>query len=158
MHARALPNSFATKAPITFSATKFLNVLFQHFYMTCKYFRAWGGNSSSSSNNKGGNFNRNQRPYGQSNFKKGGGFGQNNSFKNSKPGGNLTKPDWESQILKPICKDFYIESKAVKNRSAKEVAKYRQSKEITVKGNDVPNPIQDFDEAKFPDDIQEALK
>jgi hypothetical protein len=43
-------------------------------------------------------------------------------------------------------------------RPSNEVDQYRSSKEITIKGVDVPNPIQAFDESNLPDDMMEALK
>ncbi|KAF4519826.1 hypothetical protein B566_EDAN006840 [Ephemera danica] len=108
---------------------------------------AWG---NSNGNNKSGSFQRNQRPHGNSNFRKGGGeFGYNNQ-KNSSPGETMTKPDWDAVTLKPFCKDFYIQSKTVKKRSANDVEAYRASKEITIKGDNVPNPIQNFEEASWP--------
>jgi ATP-dependent RNA helicase DDX5/DBP2 len=44
------------------------------------------------------------------------------------------------------------------DRPASEVEKYRNSKEITVKGQNVPNPIQHFDEANFPDYVTKEIK
>lgn len=44
-------------------------------------------------------------------------------------------------------------------RSQEEVDQYRMEKEITVKGNNVPHPIQMFNEPNFPDYMmQEILK
>jgi hypothetical protein len=39
------------------------------------------------------------------------------------------------------------------NRSAEEVNTYRANKQITVRGNDVPHPSQDFEETNFPEYI-----
>lgn len=44
-------------------------------------------------------------------------------------------------------------------RTQEEVDQYRMEKEITVKGNNVPQPIQMFNEPNFPDYMmQEILK
>lgn len=59
--------------------------------------------------------------------------------------------------LRPIKKDFYVPHPAVSSRSPYEVDAYRQAKEITVDG-DVPNPIQNFDEACFPDYVMQEVR
>jgi hypothetical protein len=43
------------------------------------------------------------------------------------------------------------------NRSAEEVAAFRASKEITIKGRDVPKPIHSFDELNVTDQVLEDL-
>jgi hypothetical protein len=42
-------------------------------------------------------------------------------------------------------------------RSTEEIAAFRASKEITVKGRDVPKPIQTFDELNVSDQVLEDL-
>lgn len=44
------------------------------------------------------------------------------------------------------------------DRSPDEINKFRQTAEITVKGNNVPNPIQHFQEGNFPPYIMEGIK
>lgn len=67
-----------------------------------------------------------------------------------KNGSELFDVDWSTVRLEPFKKNFYEPLPKVSNRSAYEVEKYRREKEITVKGP-APNPIQNFDEAIFPD-------
>lgn len=63
---------------------------------------------------------------------------------------DLNEIDWSSENLQSFKKDFYEQHPTVKNRSPYDVEKYREEKEITVKGP-APNPIQNFDETCFPD-------
>ncbi|XP_037925929.1 ATP-dependent RNA helicase p62-like isoform X2 [Hermetia illucens] len=63
---------------------------------------------------------------------------------------NLYDIDWSTVELQPFKKDFYKQHPTVKNRSPYDVEKYREENEITVRGP-APNPIQQFDEAYFPD-------
>lgn len=69
----------------------------------------------------------------------------------------MSKPNWNSESLKPFKKDFYRPHQNVANRSYEEVESYRNEKEITVHG-DAPNPIQYFEEANFPDYVMQGIK
>uniref|UniRef100_A0A224XM99 RNA helicase n=1 Tax=Panstrongylus lignarius TaxID=156445 RepID=A0A224XM99_9HEMI len=64
---------------------------------------------------------------------------------------------WESHELTPFKKDFYTPHSNVINRPYHEVSKYRESKDIIVKG-DADNPIQYFEEANFPDYLMHIIK
>ena len=93
----------------------------------------------------------------------GGGFGGGNGF-NDRRGGNgggntqdLSLRDVDFSNLAPFKKDFYKEHPIVANRSPYEVQRYRDEHEITVRG-DAPNPIQDFDEAYFPDYCMKEIR
>lgn len=44
------------------------------------------------------------------------------------------------------------------NRSKEEVAQFRENAEITVKGVNVPNPIQYFEEGNFPPYVMEGIR
>lgn len=46
----------------------------------------------------------------------------------------------------------------VLNRTPDEINKYHASKEITVKGNNTPSPIQAFEESNFPEYVMEEIK
>ncbi|TMW45176.1 hypothetical protein DOY81_009744 [Sarcophaga bullata] len=92
-----------------------------------------------------------------------GGFGGGNGF-NDRRGGNgggntqdLSLRDVDFSNLAPFKKDFYKEHPIVANRSPYEVQRYRDEHEITVRGN-APNPIQDFDEAYFPDYCMKEIR
>lgn len=80
----------------------------------------------------------------------GGRFGGRGGGGGGGPGRGLRKPHWDMQQLRPFKKDFYIPHPAVASRSPYEVEAFRQAKEITT-DVDAPNPIQNFDEANFPD-------
>lgn len=86
----------------------------------------------------------------------GGGFGGNRDFgrnKSRQPGEGLRKPQWNMKNLQPFLKNFYVPHENVANRSRTEVEAFRADKEITIKGNGVPNPLQKFEEGNFPDYI-----
>ena len=55
-------------------------------------------------------------------------------------------------------KSFYKEDPAVSARDEREVAEFRRLKEITVQGNNVPRPVQTFDEAGFPKYVMDEVK
>ncbi|CAH0546381.1 unnamed protein product [Brassicogethes aeneus] len=120
--------------------------------------RAWGN-----TNNGGGNF-RGGRENGFSNGggnRFGGGGGGGSRFggggRQNTNGNGLRKPEWNSKVLQPFKKDFYVPHDAVAKRSTFEVDQYRQTKEITIEG-DVPNPIQNFNEANFPDYVMNEIR
>ncbi|KRT79603.1 helicase [Oryctes borbonicus] len=84
--------------------------------------------------NAGGRFNKTAGPQGQ----------------------RLRKPNWEMRPLHPFKKNFYIAHANVISRSAYEVDQYRKAKQITVEG-EAPNPIQNFNEASFPDYVMSSI-
>ncbi|KAJ2764315.1 ATP-dependent RNA helicase dbp2, partial [Coemansia linderi] len=82
---------------------------------------------------------------------RGGGFGGGGGrFGRSEPQ-ELVKPNWNETELLRFEKNFYKESPAVAARSRQEVDEYRAKYQMTVTGNNIPNPITSFAEANFPD-------
>ncbi|XP_029032685.1 uncharacterized protein LOC117604337 isoform X2 [Osmia lignaria lignaria] len=79
------------------------------------------------------------------------------SIKGKQPGGTLRKIIWDVRSLEPLRKDFYIEHPSVRNRSKEEVGQFRENAEITVKGDNIPNPIQYFEEGNFPPYVLEVI-
>ncbi|XP_012273560.1 ATP-dependent RNA helicase p62 isoform X2 [Orussus abietinus] len=73
-------------------------------------------------------------------------------------GSNLRKPNWEYENLKPFKKDFYVPHPNVQTRHPREVDIYREEKQITLKGEKVPNPIQFFEEGNFPDYVMQGIR
>lgn len=73
------------------------------------------------------------------------------SAKREYEGGTLSPPR-ESELdgLTPFEKNFYAESPAVASMSESEVEEYRQRREITVDGKNVPNPVKSFSDVNFP--------
>ncbi|KAF7397768.1 hypothetical protein HZH68_008990 [Vespula germanica] len=112
------------------------------------------GNNRGSSDNGRGNVNSrfNGRGRGSSVSTGRGGL------KGKQPGGSLRKVNWDARSLEPLRKDFYIEHPAVRNRSKEEVAQFRENAEITVKGVNIPNPIQYFEEGNFPPYVMEGIR
>ncbi|KAJ1531994.1 hypothetical protein ONE63_000629 [Megalurothrips usitatus] len=89
-------------------------------------------------------------------FGRGGGGGRGG--RGSQPGGNLRKPRWDTSRLEPFKKDFYIPHPDTAARASHEVEEYRKSKEITLKGRNVPNPILSFEESSFPDYVLREVR
>lgn len=84
----------------------------------------------------------------------GGGGGGKKEFSG---GQNMRRPNWDGVTLQPFNKNFYNPHESVLNRSPYEVEEYRNKHEITVSGTEVPNPIQKFDEAAFPDYVRQGI-
>uniref|UniRef100_A0A1B6DGM6 RNA helicase n=2 Tax=Clastoptera arizonana TaxID=38151 RepID=A0A1B6DGM6_9HEMI len=80
------------------------------------------------------------------------------SMRGLKTGGQLHKPRWEMGELRPIRKDFYVPHISVSNRSLNDVVQYRSSNEMTIKGQNVPNPIQYFEEGNFPPYVMDGIR
>ncbi|KAJ8919871.1 hypothetical protein NQ315_006400 [Exocentrus adspersus] len=122
-------------------------------------------------NNQSGGFKNNynkdgQRPAFKTSYNNGSSYGNSNvGGYNNKSYGNyqdnqqsLKQVEWGTKTLRPFTKDFYVPHPAIVSRSEYEVNQYRMSKQIVVEG-DAPNPIQNFDEANFPDYVmQEIMK
>ncbi|VAH67483.1 unnamed protein product [Triticum turgidum subsp. durum] len=87
-------------------------------------------------------------------FRGGGGRGGSNG-RDGLDSLNLPKADFRGLI--PFEKSFYVECPAVQAMSDTEVAQYRQLRDITVEGREVPKPIRFFHEANFPDYCMQAI-
>lgn len=88
----------------------------------------------------------------------GGGYGGGGSGgKFDMAGKNLRKPKWDLSELPQFEKNFYREHINVQNRSAEEIADYRNKREITLIGRNVPKPVFTFEEAGFPGKEHELL-
>ncbi|KAL6260015.1 hypothetical protein P5V15_009922 [Pogonomyrmex californicus] len=74
------------------------------------------------------------------------------------PGDLLKKPSWDMSQLYKIKKDLYVPHSNILNRTPDEISKYHAGKEITVKGNNTPSPIQTFEESNFPDYVMEEIR
>lgn len=74
------------------------------------------------------------------------------------PGDLLKKPSWDLSKLPTITKNLYVPHINVLNRTPDEINTYHAGKEITVKGNNTPSPIQAFEESNFPDYVMEEIK
>lgn len=80
------------------------------------------------------------------------------SQKAKNPGCNLVKPNWDDTTLQPFTKNFYVPHLSVANRSPTETDNFRKVKEITVKGNNVPVPNEQFEEGNFPDYVMQEIQ
>ena len=84
---------------------------------------------------------------------RGGGGGKHNDL-----GKMLRKPKWNLSELPEFQKNFYREHPNVQNRTIQEIDDYRQGKEITIFGRNVPKPVFTFEEAGFPGIVLCGLK
>jgi ATP-dependent RNA helicase DDX5/DBP2 len=53
---------------------------------------------------------------------------------------------------------FYIQDERVTQRSDKEIADFRASKQMTIHGTNIPRPITTFDEAGFPEYVMSEIR
>ncbi|XP_046608936.1 ATP-dependent RNA helicase p62-like isoform X2 [Neodiprion virginianus] len=107
------------------------------------------GYGSSSGGGSGGSSGR---------FSSRGGGGGSRGGRGGGGGGSLRKPNWDYENLKPFKKDFYVPHVNVQNRHPREVEAYRADKQITLKGDALPNPIQFFEEGNFPDYVMTGIR
>lgn len=73
-------------------------------------------------------------------------------------GGKLNKPEWDMDQLEPFEKNFYQPHTNLLSKPLHKVEAYRQEKEITLEGSDIPYPIVSFEEANFPEYVMNELK
>lgn len=71
---------------------------------------------------------------------------------------HLVDKDIDLSTMPKFEKSFYKEDPEVSARSEREVADFRKLKEITIQGNNVPRPVQTFDEAGFPKYVMDEVK
>ncbi|KAI1448398.1 DEAD-domain-containing protein [Annulohypoxylon stygium] len=88
----------------------------------------------------------------------GGGYGGGGGDRMSNLGAGLHKQDWDLSSLPKFEKSFYKEDEAVATRPASEVERFRRDHQITVSGNNVPKPVETFDEAGFPRYVMDEVK
>ncbi|XP_033826635.1 probable ATP-dependent RNA helicase DDX5 isoform X1 [Periophthalmus magnuspinnatus] len=97
------------------------------------------------------------RGYGGGGARFGGNRGGGGGGKFGNPGERLRKKHWNLDELPKFEKNFYQQHPDVNRRSMQEVQQYRDSKTITVKGRDCPNPIIKFPEASFPSYVMDVI-
>lgn len=75
------------------------------------------------------------------------------------PGGSLKRPVWDSYSLVPFEKHFYNPHANLANADPRDVEAFRAKMEITIQRGerDVPNPITNFREGGFPDDVMKEI-
>ncbi|KAH8879838.1 DEAD-domain-containing protein [Thozetella sp. PMI_491] len=128
------------------------------------------GSRGGGSGGYGGGYDRNNGGgYGGSNgYSAGGGgggyggggssFGGGGGDRMSGLGAGLKNQEWDLSTLPKFEKSFYKENPAVMNRSPAEVDKFRRDHSIAVSGQDVPKPVENFDEAGFPRYVMDEVK
>ncbi|KAL4194708.1 hypothetical protein AMTRI_Chr05g69870 [Amborella trichopoda] len=81
-----------------------------------------------------------------------GGRGEGGGYngQKSKDFDNISLPKQDFDGLTHFEKNFYVESEAVASMTEEEVEAYRQRRQITVDGRDVPKPVTNFCDIGFP--------
>ncbi|KAK9351340.1 P-loop containing nucleoside triphosphate hydrolase protein [Lipomyces doorenjongii] len=85
-------------------------------------------------------------------------YGGSGGDRMSNLGASLKKQDWNLDSLPRFEKNFYKENPNVTARSQQHIEQFRTDKKMTVKGNDVPRPVETFDEAGFPSYVINEVK
>ncbi|XP_012273573.1 DEAD-box ATP-dependent RNA helicase 20 [Orussus abietinus] len=122
----------------------------QTSYNKCQL-RPRGGNREFGNRNGSGTY-WNSQQQSQNNYR------SKKQHQKKSPGELLKKPSWELMSLPVITKNLYVPHANVMKRTTDEVTKYHAGKEITVKGNNTPYPIQAFEESNFPDYVMEEIR
>ncbi|KAM0720449.1 hypothetical protein Q7P37_004585 [Cladosporium fusiforme] len=73
-------------------------------------------------------------------------------------GAGLQKQNWDLSSMPKFEKSFYKEDPAVTARSQADVDKFRADNAMTLAGNDIPRPVENFDEAGFPGYVMNEVK
>lgn len=73
-------------------------------------------------------------------------------------GDNLQAQNYDIATLPKFEKNFYKEDPRVSGRSDQEVNAFRDGLDMKVNGTNIPRPIEDFDEAGFPDYVLTEVK
>lgn len=85
-------------------------------------------------------------------------FGGPNSKQQSlQQKGDDDKLVWDMNALQPFRKNFYVPHIDIQNRSQTDIDSFRDEKAITVKGTNVPNPSECFEETNFPDYVMQEI-
>ncbi|EMR72758.1 putative atp-dependent rna helicase dbp-2 protein [Eutypa lata UCREL1] len=88
----------------------------------------------------------------------GGGGGHGGGDRMSNLGAGLQKQSWDLGTMPKFEKSFYKEDDAVAARSQTEVDRFRRDHQISIHGQNVPKPVETFDEAGFPRYVMDEVK
>ena len=88
-----------------------------------------------------------------------GGQSRNGGGSYDNPGKALKSVDWSSHNLVPFEKNFYSPHANIADAHPRDVEKFRSDNEITIaRGQNLPNPITNFQEAGFPDYVMKEIR
>jgi ATP-dependent RNA helicase DDX5/DBP2 len=90
----------------------------------------------------------------------GGGYGGGGAGgdRMSNLGAGLKNQSWDLNTMPKFEKAFYKEDPAVAERSSADVDAWRATNQITLQGNNIPKPVETFDEAGFPPYVINEVK
>lgn len=89
---------------------------------------------------------------------RGGYGGRGDRFEDHELGASLGKQEWDLDSLPKFEKNFYKEDPEIAKMSDEQIEKFRKDNEMKIFGNDVPRPIETFDQAGFPDYVLSEVK
>lgn len=116
------------------------------------------GGGSSSYGSRNGSSSYGGSSYGGGGSRGSGGFGGGRDKYSDGDFGQLQNINWQSQSLVPFEKNFYRPSETILRRSYQEVEGYRNEHTITVKGQNIPNPIQYFTDYDLPEFVMAEVR
>lgn len=99
------------------------------------------------------NFSNTNSNYNNNAFPSSGPANYNKSTSYSYGGNNIQDVNWDRQNLNPIKKNLYNPLPAVLNRKQEEVEQWIMDNQVTLKGQNLPRPVFQFDESTFPSNI-----
>jgi len=93
--------------------------------------------------------------------RRGGGYGggrrkPENGIGRGQPGASLRAPDWSRKALQPFQKDFY-QGRMQYQMTPEEIQQWRKQFEMTVTGNNCPQPVRTFEECGLSQDILQKI-
>ncbi|XP_039284730.1 ATP-dependent RNA helicase dbp2 [Nilaparvata lugens] len=89
---------------------------------------------------------------------RGRGGGDGGGMFDRKSSSQLKRPRWSMEELQAFRKDFYEPHPNIVNRPQAEVDAYRNEFEMTLKGENIPNPIINFQDVNFPDYVMSEIR
>ncbi|GAB7363137.1 hypothetical protein MBLNU230_g3425t1 [Neophaeotheca triangularis] len=87
-----------------------------------------------------------------------GGYSGGGGDRMAELGAGLKTQTWDLNTMPKFEKSFYKEDPAVSARSQADVNAFRTKHSISVQGQDVPKPVETFDEAGFPGYVMNEVK
>ncbi|KAI8811391.1 P-loop containing nucleoside triphosphate hydrolase protein [Cladochytrium replicatum] len=121
----------------------------------------YGGSSYGSGGGGGGGYGGSSYGSGGGGGYGGGGFGGGGfgADRMSNLGAGLRKPDWAKELpnLPAFEKNFYREHSDVTSRISHQIEDFRGKHDIRVFGNDIPKPVETFEEASFPSYVLKGI-
>ncbi|KAK3679337.1 ATP-dependent RNA helicase dbp2 [Recurvomyces mirabilis] len=122
---------------------------------------SYGGSGNGYSNGASGGYGGGSNGYGggSNGYSGGGGYGGGaGGDRMSNLGAGLKAQNYDINSLPKFEKSFYKEAPTVAARTPAEVDEFRRKHQISIQGQNVPKPVETFDEAGFPGYVMNEVK